>query len=251
MRHAETAAPNDERDGYRGKKVDRGVVKRVGEDRVFEGDHVLAVDVFKVLVGARLAVEELHYRHAGDVFLGEAVDARDGGTHAAVALAHVVAEDARDDENQGQNGESEQGQPPTDGKHDSGHDDEHEGVIDDGQHALGKHVVDGVDVRSEARDEAPDGMNVKEADVHALHVAKDVAAQIEHDFLPDPLHQVNLDKLEKIRENQHAEVDCGEASDALHGSLRKHVGERALDGNPMSHGVGGVLIAGFRSQIAD
>src|SRR3984957_4393331 len=55
MKDAEAAAPDDESDGYRGKKIDRGVVKRVREDRVLEGDHVLAVDIFKVFVGAAFA----------------------------------------------------------------------------------------------------------------------------------------------------------------------------------------------------
>ena len=122
MKDSETAAPDDERDGYRREKVDRGVIERVGEDRVLEGDHVLPVDVFKVLVGALLAVEELHHGHARDVFLGEAVDARNGGADAAIALADVVAEDTGDDQNEGQHGEGEQRQPPTDGEHDDGHD---------------------------------------------------------------------------------------------------------------------------------
>jgi hypothetical protein len=34
--------------------LDRRIVERVGEDGVFEGDHVQPVDVFKVLVGALL-----------------------------------------------------------------------------------------------------------------------------------------------------------------------------------------------------
>ena len=126
VQHAEAAAPDHQRNGDRREKIDRRVVERVGEDRVLEGDHVLPVDGFEVLVGALFAVEELHHAHARDVFLGKAVDARDGGADAAVALADVVAEDARDDENQRQHGEGEQRQPPTDGEHDDGHDGEHE-----------------------------------------------------------------------------------------------------------------------------
>ena len=115
---AEAAAPDHQRDGDGTEKFDRGIVERVGEDRVFEGDHVLAVDRFKVLVGALLAIEELHHAHAADVFLREAVDARDGGAHAAVALAHVLAEDARDEQDEGQHGEGQQRQPPVHAQHD-------------------------------------------------------------------------------------------------------------------------------------
>ena len=153
---------------------------------------------------------------------------RNGSAHAAIALANMVAEDARDDENQRQNGEGQKRQPPIDGEHDGGHDGQREGVIDDGQHAVGKHVVDGVHVGGEARDQAADGVNIEESDVHALHVAENVAAQIEHDLLADPLHQVNLDELEEVGRDQECEVNCGKPRDALHRSCRKNVCQRAL-----------------------
>ncbi len=47
--HAKAAAPDDQRDGDGGEQFDRGVVEGVGEDGVFEGDHVLAIDGFKVV----------------------------------------------------------------------------------------------------------------------------------------------------------------------------------------------------------
>jgi hypothetical protein len=55
-------------------------------------------------------------------------------------------------------------------------------------------IVDGVHVGGKPGDEAAHGMIVKEADVHALHVAEDIAAQVEHDLLAGPLHQVGLNK---------------------------------------------------------
>jgi hypothetical protein len=62
--------------------------------------------------------------------------------------------------------------------------------------------------------------------VHALHVPEDVAAQIEHDLLADPLHQVDLNELEEISRDQHGQVDGGQARDALRlAPLRKHMGE--------------------------
>ncbi len=113
---AEAATPDDQRNGDGREQFDCRVVERVGKDGVFEGDHVQAVDVFKVVVGALLAIEELHHAHAADVFLGEAVDAGDGGADAAIALADVVAEEARDDQDQRQNGEGDQRQPPVDAR---------------------------------------------------------------------------------------------------------------------------------------
>ncbi len=83
-------------------------------------------------------------------------------------------------------------------EHHDGHDGEVEEVVDDGQNAGGEHFIDGVDVGGEARDQPAHGVVVKEADVHALHVAEDVAAQVEHDFLADPLHHVGLNEFKEI-----------------------------------------------------
>ena len=99
-------------------------------------------------------------------------------------------------------------------QHHDGHDGEREKVVDDGQNAVGKHVVDGVHVGGEARDQPAHGMRVKEADVHALHVAEDVAAQIEHDLLADPLHQVGLNEFKEIGGEECDEIDCGQRGDA-------------------------------------
>src|SRR5208283_4665589 len=98
--HAEAAAPDDQRNRQGRKQLYGGVIKRISKNRVFERDHVLPVYIFKVFVGSLLAVEELDDRHARDVLLGEAVDAGDGGADAAVAFAHAIAEEARDDEDQ-------------------------------------------------------------------------------------------------------------------------------------------------------
>ena len=97
VQHAESAPPQHQRHRNHGEKIDRRVVERIGEDGVFERDHVLAVDDFEIVERALFAVEQLHHGHAADVFLGEAVDARDGGAHAPIALAHRVAEQAGDE----------------------------------------------------------------------------------------------------------------------------------------------------------
>ena len=94
-----------------------------------------------------------------------------------------------------------------------------EKVIDDGQNAASKHFIDGVDVGSDAGDEAANRVIVEEADMHALHVAEDVAAQIEHDFLAGPLHQVGLDEFKKISGEQRRQVEHGEAGNSLVGAV--------------------------------
>ena len=63
----------------------------------------------------------------------------------------------------------------------------------------------------------PTGVRVEEPHVHALHVAEDVAAQIEHHLLPGPLHQVGLDEFEEIGRDQQRQVDPGQLRNALPG----------------------------------
>ena len=74
--------------------------------------------------------------------------------------------------------------------------DEHEEVFEDRNHAGGEHFIQGVDVGGDARDQAADRILVVESDVHALQVAEDLAAQIEHHFLAGPLHEIGLQELE-------------------------------------------------------
>ena len=83
------------------------------------------VDGGEVVEGAALAVEELHDRHAGDVLLGEGVDAGGGGALATVAVADMAAEDAGDEEDGRDDGEGEEGERPAHAQHDE--DDEERG----------------------------------------------------------------------------------------------------------------------------
>ncbi len=175
------------------------------------------------------------------MLLGEAVDAADGGADAAVALADVVAEEARDDEDQRQDGEGQKGQPPVDGEHHDGHHGEVEEVVHDGQNARGEHLVDGVHVGGDAGDQAAHGVGVEEADVHALHVAEDLAAQVEHQLLAGPLHQVGLNELKEVGQQQRGQVERGQAGNALHGIVGKQAAEAAVPAQPAGQQADGVV----------
>ena len=170
--------------------------------------------VFKILVGALLAVEQLHHAHAADMLLRVGVDAGDGGANAAVGLAHVFAENPRDDQDEGQHGERDQRQPPVHPQHDEDDSREHENIFKNGEHAGGEHFVQCVYVAGKSRDQAAHGLRVEKADMHALEVPEDLAAHVEHDLLPGPLHQVGLDKLQQIAEHQRCEINAGNLGDA-------------------------------------
>ena len=177
---------------------------------------VLGVDGGVVVEGAALAVEELHDRHAGDVLLGEGVDAGSGVALAAIAVADVAAEDAGDVEDGRDDRDGEQRQRPAHAQHDDDDEGEDEDVLEDGEHARGEHLVERVDVGGDARDELADGVVVEERGRHALQVAEDLAAHVEHDLLAGPLHGVGLQEFEQVGDEQRAEIEQPDLRDAGH-----------------------------------
>ncbi len=160
---ADAAAPDDQSDGGGAEQFDRRIVEGVGEDGVLEGVHVQAVDRGELVEGAALAVEELHDGHAAHVLLHIAVDAGDGGADTAVALAHMVAEDAGDVKDDRDDGQRQQGERPAHLQHDDDDEGEDEDVFEDREDARGEHLVERVDVGGDAGDEFADGWWSKKA----------------------------------------------------------------------------------------
>ena len=68
-------------------------------------------------------------------------------------------------------------------------------------------------------------MGVEKTDVQLLHVPEDVAAQIEHDLLSDPLHEIGLDELEQVCRQQRDQVEFRELRDAFPRVGGKPLGE--------------------------
>ena len=200
------AKPDHAGDGHRGQNFDHRVIDRVRHDRVFERVHVDGVHFGKLVEGALLAVEQLQHHHAADVLLQVGVDAGNGDANAAVGIAHLVAEDLGGVGDQRQHGQRDQRQLPVHAQHDGGNAGQHEHVFEDRDHAGGEHFVQRVHVGGDARDQAADRILVVEADVHALQVAEDLLAQIEHHHLAGPLHEIGLQIFEQETERDQAHV---------------------------------------------
>ena len=189
----------------------------MSHDGVFVGVHVLRVDGFELLIGALLAVEKLQHHHAGYVLLQVGINAGNGRADSPVRIAHRLAEDQGGPEDQRQHGKGNQRQPPFHPQHDRDDSHQHEDVLEDGDHAGGEHLVQCVNVRGYARDQPPHGVFVIEADVHVLQVAEDLAAQVKHDVLTGPLHEVGLGIFEAEADYQRAYIDQGNLADASQG----------------------------------
>ena len=101
--------------------------------------------------------------------------------------------------------------------HDDDGEAEHEDVVEDGEDAGGEHLVECVDVGGDAGDETADGILVVEGGGHALEVAEDLAAHVEHDLLAGPLHEVGLEEFEQEGEEESGEVKAGDEGDTAGG----------------------------------
>ena len=247
--HAAAADPDDQGNGDGGEQLDRGVVEGVGEDCVFESDQVGVVYRFEVVEGALFPAEELHDAHAGDMLLGKGVDARNGGANAAVGVAHAVAEDAGDEQDDRQHGKGDQCQPPTHSQHDHHNADQHEDIFKDREDAGGEHLVEGVYVGGESRNKAAYRIAVEEGDVHSLQVAEDLRAHVIHDLLAGPLHEVGLGELEHVGEAECADVDEGDLGDAGGGRRAEMAGQPSGLGTAIHGVVGHVAIDGDLGEV--
>src|SRR5262249_2174475 len=90
-------------------------------------------------------------------------------------------------------------------------------ILEDRDHTCGKHLVQRIDVRSYTCHQSAHGVLVIESDMHSLQMAKDLAAQVEHDFLAGPLHVVGLEKFKEETESEKSDVECGNLGDSYQG----------------------------------
>ena len=184
-------------------RVEHGVV----EDRVDVGVAMGGVDLVKARAVSSFPAEQLHRRHAGDVFLQERVDARDPRADRAVGLAHVRAKPLRDHGNQRQHEEAGQREAPVHPEHHDHDAGQREDVAEDGDDAGREQLVEHVDVAGHARHQPADGVAVVEPQVQPLQVRVQLHPQVVHDALARQLHHPGLHVLEREGAREHREVD--------------------------------------------
>ncbi len=110
----------------------------------------------------------------------------------------------------------EQGQRPAHPHHDDDDEEQHKAVVEDCQHAGGEHLVQCVYVRGDPRHESAYGVAVEEGRSHALEMAENLRAHVEHDLLPGPLHQVGLQQFQQEGEQQCGQIEPGKLRHASH-----------------------------------
>ena len=174
-----------------------------------------AIDLVEPREVQRLAPEQLHGRHPGDVFLQERVDPRDQPADDAVGFADVPAEPLRDEEDERQHRERDQRQPPVHPQHHRHDADQREHVAEHRDHARREQVVQDVDVGGDPRHQPADRIAVVVAQIEPLQVAVDRHPQVEHDPLPGQLHRPRLQVLGGERDDQDQEIQRRDAVQAV------------------------------------
>jgi hypothetical protein len=67
--HAKSAVGEQQRQRQHSEKLRDGIKPAIGDDRVFVGFHVVAIDLFEVAAAARLPIEQLQHGNSSDVLL--------------------------------------------------------------------------------------------------------------------------------------------------------------------------------------
>ncbi len=227
--HPASAHPDQQAHPQRGDQLHAREEDGVVEDGTHVGVPVGGVDLLELAVGPLLPVEELHDGHAGEVLLEEGADAGDLHPHLAEAVPHLGLEPEGQQEEQGDDRESHQGQPPV---HPEKHGDDarqqHQ-VAEDGDDARREHLVQGVHVRGHPGHQPADGIAVVEGQGQALEMAEDLPPQIVHDVLPHELEDVALGVEGHEGEHQGGQIDGRDGREALH----RHVGRNDPPGQEM------------------
>ncbi len=135
------------------------------------------------------------------------VDSRDGNADAPVALLHAAAELDGDQNHQRHHGQQQAGHPRAELHHGRHHEHQHQQIAQNHQQAGREQFVECVDIGGDARDHASHRIAIVESDIQPLQVRHQLAAKIEHGFLPDPLHEVLLAEIAHQRGHDGEQVE--------------------------------------------
>jgi len=183
-----------------------------------------------------LAIEQLHDAHARNVFLQERVDSCDSGANVAIGIAHIVAKDEGDDENQRKDREGIESETRIHPEQQASHHRKQEEIIDHGHNAGGEKVVEGVDVGGDPSDQATHRVVVEVTHGQALEMAEDFGAHVVHGLLADTLHDADLNVLGDKIEDQNEQIEDAEDRYATNGAIFRQKAlqrrrEVAINGN--------------------
>ncbi len=156
------------------------------------GVEQVQVDLIEAPGVPGLAVKELHGLHAAQVLRQVGVRAACPEPHGPEGVADAPPQKVERNVQKGHDQQRHERQPPVDHEHIDRQADEQPDVGDDADDALDDRLLDRLDVARHARDQPPDGGAVEVAEVQALHLAENLAPDVEDDPLPEPVDQIGV-----------------------------------------------------------
>ncbi len=204
--HAESAVSQQQRQSQHSEKLGDGIEPAVGDDGVLVSFHVIAIDLLEFGAAARLAIEELQDGDAADMLLQIRIDAGDGHANPPIALLHGAPELHGHQHHQRHHRQQERGHARTQFEHRYDDEAQHQQVAQDHQQAGGEQLVKRVHVGGDARDQAAHRIVIVEGKVQSLQARHHFAPQVEHGFLPHPLHDELLAEVAEHAEDYDQQV---------------------------------------------
>ena len=125
-----------------------------------------------------------------------------------------------DQEQKGSCGERGQGETPIEPEHQRGHANQQETIADEDDDAVGKHILNGVRVGSEASDQISERLAVVEAQRQTLQMSKKMAAQIESKALTNVAKRARKEVRESASSERNEESCCTSAPKDVYGIVR-------------------------------
>ena len=187
------------------------------------------VDFVEALEVQRLAPEQLHGRHPGDVLLQKGVDAGDPCADDAVRFADVAPEPLRNERDEREHREGDERQTPVHRQHDDHDSGQCEHVAENRHDARREQIVQDVDVGGHPRHQTADRIAIVVCEVEPLKVAVDRHPQVEHDPLTGHLHRPGLEVFRGKRTDENDEVERGEPIEASEPAGGDKAIDRGLD----------------------
>jgi hypothetical protein len=167
------------------------------------------------------------------VLLQIGVNLRDGHADAPVAFLHFAAEDHRSQNHEGRGGHQQPGHSRAQPQHGEDDEAEHQEIAHDSNQAGREQLVEYIDIGGHARHHAAHGVAIVVGDVELLETAHELPAEIEHRFLPGPLHEPALCEVAEQAADDREQIeyrDLHQAGERVGGEpvTEERVGEAAI-----------------------
>jgi hypothetical protein len=144
------------------------------------------------------------------------------------SIAGAMAEQQRDEEDQGQEQEGQQGKPPMQVKEHEDDPDQKEDILEQVNQDSGKHLMNVLDIVGEPGHQPPDRVLIKKGYRKGLDMREKSHPKIMHRPLTRHFHQIDLIEIQAEVGDQDQHNEAGDAEDSCH--ILPSQGEQVLLG---------------------